>query len=203
MTTPLEDFIVVIRNWLAIDPEIYPDNIVTSWVRMAEEYLSEALRVSNMIQIDWSTMVEGRVELPKDWLELDTVRFYPMGKPMVWSPRNEFYGRVYDLDSRYTIVGNYIILGKVDSDFGVDVEISYYQRIPPLGDETTWLYEYNSRLLTLATLWHASTYSIEDQRAGAWGGTVEQIINNLNNAHKSARHSGSILVAHKQRRSFG
>jgi hypothetical protein len=154
-----------------------------------------------MVQIDWSKMVEGRVELPKDWLELDTVRFYPQGKPLIYAPRDEFYVPRYCIDDRYTIVGNFILLGRTDATVGVDVEISYYQRIPPLGEETTWLYEFNKRLFTLCVLWHASMYAIEDTRSSTWQGSVESMVDTINGANRTSKHSGSILMA--RRRSFG
>jgi hypothetical protein len=154
-----------------------------------------------MVQIDWMKLVEGRVELPKDWLELDTVRFYPQGKPLIWAPRDEYYVPQYDLKGRYTIIGNYILVGKVDVTDGTDIEISYYQRIPPLGDETTWLYQFNPRLFTLTALWHAAAYSIEDSRMPVWVESVQSMVDTINNSNRSAAHHGSILVA--KRRSFG
>lgn len=203
---PLDTAIAEIRSWLAIDPEIYPDATVTSWIKMALEYLSEELRVRQMIQIDWTNAIEGRVELPKDWLELDSVRFYPNGKPMVYAPRGEFYTPMYDIDARYTIVGNYILFGRIDTTSGVDIELSYYQRIPMLTndpDRVTWIYDQNYRLLILTTLWHAAAYAIEDERVGGWQQTVENTTNTLNMSHQTSKSSGSILVANKSRRSFG
>jgi len=204
--TALAELITEVRSWIAIDPEVYPDATVTSWVRMAIEYLSEELRVRQMVQIDWTKMSEGRVELPKDWLELDTVRFYPVGKPLIYAPRNEFYLPQYEIKNRYTIVGNYLLLGKIDAVNGVDVEISYYQRIPMLTDDPdptkiTWVYKDNFRLLTLAVLWHAAAYAIEDERVGGWEKSVVDMVSTLNMSHRTSKSSGSILVA--RRRSFG
>jgi hypothetical protein len=199
--TPLQELIGTVRSWLALDAEIYPDDVVTNWIRMAEEYLSEVLRSRHMVQIDHQSLSEGRIILPADWLQLDTVRFYPQGKPLTYSPRHEFYEPQYDVCDRYTIVGNYIIIGKVDSSTTADVEISYYQYIPPLGDETTWLYKYNPRLFTLCVLWHASAYAIEDQRTVVWQGAVESMVETLNGSSRIAKASGSILVS--KRKSFG
>src|SRR5262245_27131088 len=103
--TAIGDFCITIRQWLAIGEDVYPDAIVTSWVRMAEEWLSENMRVKHMVQIDWSDVVEGRVLLPSDWQQLDTVRFRD-GSSLTYSPRNEFYNPDYCLKGRYTIVGN-------------------------------------------------------------------------------------------------
>jgi hypothetical protein len=208
LMNPLQELMATIRSWLALDAEIYPDEIVTNWIRMAEEYLSEVLRVRHMIQIDHQLLVEGRVELPKDYLQLDTVRFYPQGKPLLYSPRHEFYEPQYDICNRYTIVGNYIIIGNVNTSNNVDVEISYYQLIPPLGvpsdaseEGQTWLYKYNHRLFTLCCLWHASAYAIEDERVGGWQSAVESMVETLNGSSRIAKASGSILVS--KRKSFG
>jgi len=197
--TPLQELIAVVRSWLALDEEIYPDHVVTSWIRMAEEYLSEVLRVKHMVQIDHRTITDGRVMLPQDWLQLDTVRFYPQGKPLTYAPRHEFYEPQYCVDNRYTVVGNYILIGNATD--GVDIEISYYQYIPSLGDDTTWLYRYNPRLLTLCVLWHASAYVIEDERVGGWQSAVESMVETLNGSSRIAKSSGSILVS--KRKSFG
>jgi hypothetical protein len=185
---PLSDFIGTIRSWLAIDPGVYSDAAVTSWIRMSEEYVSETLRCKDMIQIDWSLLIEGRVLLPDDWLELDSVRFRGA------NPLN--------------YIGNYISVGTVNADLGVELEISYYQRVPPLtdGDADTdgsnWLYKHNTRLFTLATLWHAGMYAIEDDRTPMWESTVGKMIDGMNEDHRTSRASGSSLSV-KRRRGFG
>jgi hypothetical protein len=204
---PLSDFIGTIRSWLAIDPGVYSDAAVTSWIRMSEEYVSETLRCKDMIQIDWSLLIEGRVLLPDDWLELDSVRFRG-ANPLNYIPRQEFFLADRDIKSNYTIIGNYISVGTVNADLGVELEISYYQRVPPLtdGDADTdgsnWLYKHNTRLFTLATLWHAGMYAIEDDRTPMWESTVGKMIDGMNEDHRTSRASGSSLSV-KRRRGFG
>jgi len=201
----IEDFCVTIRSWLNLGPEVYPDPLVTSWVRMAEEYLSETLRVKHMLQLDRSSLVEGRVLLPSDWMELDTVRLVD-GKPLIYRPRDEFYATFY-LSSparevcNYTIIGNYIIVNNVDAVGGTSVEISYYQNIPQLADGPNWLLQYYSRIYVLTTLWHASMYAIEDDRGAAWKDAVDGFVSEMNTKHQMSRSSGSILIS--KRRSFG
>jgi hypothetical protein len=200
--TAIGDFCTTVRAWLALGPEVYPDELVTSWVRMTEEYLSENLRVKHMVQIDWSDLVESRVLLPADWQQLDYVRFRDC-KPLIYAPRDEFFGPDYSLDHRYTIVGNYIIVGKIDETAGTEVEIAYYQNIPPLEDEPNWLMKYNSRIYTLCTCWHAGMYAIEDQRTQMWESQVATALVDLNRSHILSKSSGSILKANINKRSFG
>lgn len=196
----ISDFCNVVRGWLNLGPEVYPDPVVTSWVRMSEEYLSENLRVKHMIQIDSSPLIESRVLLPSDWQELDTVRF-PGGKPLFYKPRHEFYGN--SSLGGYTVVGNYILVGGVDPVAGTPVELSYYQNIPPLEEDNNWLNKYYSRVYILSTLWHASLYAVEDDRGASWGDATQQFVSDMNSKHQTSKSSGSVLVSNVRRRSFG
>lgn len=196
--TAIADLCVTIRAWLNVGAEEYPDALVTSWVRMAEEWLSENLRVKHMVQIDWSDLIDGRVLLPSDWQELDSVRFRD-GVAMIYSPRNEFYGASSNnLKGRYTIVGNYLLIGDVDAVNGTETEISYYQSIPALEEDPNWLLKYYSRVYILTTLWHAAMYSIEDERRATWQDMVFTFTNDMNERHKSSKSSGSVLVSRKR-----
>ena len=200
--TAIGDFCVVIRQWLAVGEDVYPDPLVTSWVRMSEEWMSENLRVKHMIQIDWQDIIEWRVLLPPDWQELDTVRFREGGKPLIYAPRDEYYVPNYDLKGRYTIVGNYLLVGKVDETAGTEIEISYYQSIPPLEDEPNWVMKYYSRLYTVCALWHASMYAIEDSRKDMWQDQTFTFVNDMNRGHILSKASGSLLHS-RRRASFG
>jgi hypothetical protein len=197
----ITDFCSVIRGWLNLGEEIYSNSVVTSWARMSEEYLSEKLRCKHMVQIDWSVVSQDRVLLPSDWLELDTVRVKG-GKPLIYSPRDYFYDNLGNNEGKYTIVGNYIFVGNIDAVNGTEVELSYYQTIPPLENDPTWLYKFYNRLFILTTLWHASMYAIEDERGPTWSGAVDDYITAINTTNQLSKASGSILVS-KRRASFG
>lgn len=198
--TALTDFCDTVRGWLNLGVDVYPNPVVASWVRMSEEYLSEELRVKHMVQIDSSPLTQGRVLLPADWQELDTVRFLPDGKPLVYRPRDEYYAK--SSRGSYTIIGNYILVSHVDTVAGTPVEISYYQNIPPLGDDPNWLLAYYSRIYVLCTLWHASMYAIEDDRGESWKQATADFVSTMNTKHQLAKSSGSILMS-PRRRSFG
>jgi hypothetical protein len=167
---------------------------------MAEEYLSENLRVKHMLQIDSSPLTSDRTLLPADLQELDSVRLTG-GKPLVYKPRDYFYAKDYPNTERYTIIGNYLVLDGVNTTDGTPVEISYYQSIPPLGDDPNWLLQFYSRLYVLCTLWHASMYSIEDDRGDSWGAATKDFVSDMNTRHQVGKAAGSVLVS--RRRSFG
>jgi hypothetical protein len=100
-------------------------------------------------------------------------------------------------------VGNYIVVGVIDSVAGTEVEIAYYQSIPPLDVDPNWMMKYASRLYVLCTLWHAGMYAIEDARTPMWEDKVYTFASDMNKAHQLAKSSGSILISNAKKRSFG
>ena len=201
-----------IRNWLAIGADVYPDSTIVGWIRMAEEYLSTALRVKHMIQIDTSVLVSNRVLLPYDWEEIRLVRVLPSGGVYRYQTPDAFYNPEFEeppeppypgQKKRYTILGNYLITGEVDEVAGTHIELTYYQSIPPLTEETNnWINARNPTVYTLKILHIASMYTIEDQRSGTWDNEVTRLINGMNTRHSIDKASGSVLVP-VRRKSFG
>lgn len=194
--TAIGDHCNTIRAWLNFD---YADSLITSWTRMAEEYVSSILRVKHMIAIDQATLTQSRVFLPLDWLDLDFVRVVG-GRPLRFMERDTFYRG--DNCGHYTITGNYLVVGD-DVQDGLNVEISYYEHVPPLGDDPNWLQQYYSRVYVAATLSAACAYSIEDDRALMWQASVDDLAAKLNEGHATSRSSGSRLVSVRGKRSFG
>jgi len=209
MGTFLTDKCNEIRNWLAIGAEVYPDAVVTGWIRMAEEQLSTVLRVKHMIQIDTSNIAVDRVPLPLDWQEIRLVRL-PTGGVCRYQTVDAFFNPEFDDPpaspypgryNRYCILGNYLILN--DTADSVQVELTYYQNIPPLTDDANnWINAYHSTVYTLKILHVASMYAIEDDRSGLWDKEVVRTVNDMNNAHKVDQASGSVLMP-VRRKSFG
>lgn len=192
--TAISDFCNTIRGWLNF--EDYSDQLITSWVRMAEEQISTSLRCKHMIAIDTALVNQGRVKLPDDWLALDFVRVVD-GKPLHFRTRDDFYNppanRPGYNDGYYTITGNYLIT-PASLDDSISVELSYYESIPPLGDNVNWLMKYYSRLYVASTLAAASTYSIEDERGVVWQEAAQNFIDQINEEHQKSKASGSRIV---------
>lgn len=201
----IADFCNVIRGWLNLGSEVYPDDVVTSWVRMVEGDLSVRLRCKDMIEISTATIEDTRGILPPDWRELDFVR--PVGgKPRRYVPRDDFYNTdepfASDQKNCYTIIGNFLVIGGVSETAPVQVEVAYYQSIPPLGEDPTWLYTLYYQLLLMATLNVGSMYSIEDERSSLWKTESDRLVDDINREHMNSKASGSRLTA-RNRRSFG
>jgi len=212
MPTYLTDKCTEIRNWLAIGEEVYPNPVVTSWIRMAEEFLSTSLRVKHMVQIDTSALTVQRVPLPRDWQEIRLARILPSGAVLRYQTPDAFYNPEFPEDpdanypgqnNRYTILGNFLIVGETVPAPGLMVELTYYQDIPPLSDTlNNWINFYHSTIYTLKILHIASLYAIEDERGATWNNEVTRSINELNAAHKIDKASGSTLQL-VRRKTFG
>lgn len=202
--TAIADKCTEIRLWLNQGIDEYPDSLVTTWVRGAEERFNAELRVDYMIQIDTAIATDGRVTLPGAWLEADFVRIVN-GNPLVYKNRNDFHtigvSGDYENKGKYTIIGRYIELGDASS-VPPTVELSFYGQIPALDADPTWLSIYYPTLLLYGSLEHASLYGIEDERAATMKGKVGEMISQLNDMHKAAKTSGSRLSV-KSKRSFG
>jgi len=201
-----------IRNWLAIGEEVYPDSVVTGWIRMAEEYLSTVLRVKHMIQIDTSLLTSDRVPLPRDWQEVRLVRILPGRAVARYQTPDAFFNPEFPenpsppypgQNNRYTILGNFLVMGETSPSPGLQVELTYYQNIPPLSDElNNWINYYHSTVYTLKILHIATMYSIEDERGTVWDNEVTRAVNDMNKAHLIDKASGSTLQM-VRRKTFG
>lgn len=202
--TAATDHCEIIRQWLGLGSDVYPDQLVMSWTRMCEEVLSKIIRCKDNLQIDTGLLVQSRYLLPADWRELDFVRIVD-GKPLRYTPREDFYNpdEPYKSDQKncYTIAGNYLIVGGTSTD-GLDVEIHYYQDVPPLGDDPTWLSQRYPTLYTLKTLHIASMYAIEDERGVMWDTEAGKLIADANKEHAVSKASGS-KITQRRLRSFG
>jgi hypothetical protein len=212
MPTFLDDKCDEIRRWFAIGEDVYPDSVVTGWIRMAEEYLSVALRVKYMIQIDTLVIKDARVPLPLDWQETRLVRALPSGGVYRYQTADEFFNTEYPNDpqapyasrqKKYTVLGVYLFVGNVDCTDGTKIEMTYYQSIPPLtNDLNNWANIYHPTVYTLKILHMAALYAIEDQRAPMWDTEVVRLVNGMNAQHKIDQASGSVLMQ-VRRKTFG
>lgn len=192
-------FVASINKWLN---KRYDDDLITQWIRMAEERISEELRIKDMIAIDVGVIVERCVQLPLDWKELDFVHF-TNGKPIEFKSRTDFYN-IGESNAKgfYTITGNFMFVGgPIDSVNGTSVEISYYESVPPLIDEDTWLLKLYPRLFTAATLASGSMFGLDEQRAVIWETETKNRIDTMNVEHLRSKNSGSRLAS--KRKGFG
>jgi hypothetical protein len=164
-----------------------------------------------MVQIDTADILTDRVALPLDWQEIRLVR-WPSGGVIRYQTLDGFFNPEYPDEpmvpykgrvSRYCILGNFLILGDINPSNPTEVELTYYQNIPPLtDDDNNWLNAYHPTIFTLKVLHIASMYAIEDDRGPMWDKEVVRTVNDMNNAHKVDQASGSVLMP-VRRKTFG
>lgn len=194
--TALSDHCAVIREWLGYGEDVYPDSLVTQFVRGFEQIVSETLRCKEMIQIDTGELVDGRVLLPSDWLQMDFVRVLG-GEPIHYKTRDDFYTEVdgqYQNAGKYTISGNYLIVGgTITVESPKTLELHYYQTIPPLGEGTNWLMTKYSFLYTIGTLGCSGLHSFDEDRVAVWKNAAEEMVTRINESHLKSKVGGSTL----------
>lgn len=184
--TAIGDFCNTIRSWTNF--EGYSDELITSWVRMAEESLSEDLRCKHMITAASVPVVSGVFTIPSDWQEMDLL-LSASGYPLVFKPRDEYFNST-SKSGIYTIVGNLGYTGEPDGN----ITIHYYASIPPLAASPNWLLTHYSRLYVSAVLAVAASYSVEDERAVMWQTATETFVDRINQGNMKSRSSGSKLI---------
>ena len=189
----------------------WSDNLVSSFVSMANAKLNAELRIADMIQFDEALIASRCAPLPSDWLQLELVRIandnVPDGFiPLRYKSRDEFYTTVDNwMTGFYTIQGNQIFIGgPPDTVNGQTVKLTYYGQVPAFSDtQNSWVYSKYPSLYLSAAMMHAFLHAVgEEAQAAAAKQLVEDSITKLNALHATSRASGS-RVTRTRTRSFG
>ena len=195
----LTDFCATIRRWLD-DEDEYSDDIVTEWIRDAEERMNNELRSNEQVVREYATFDDNCAELPPNWLEHIYVRLKG-GKPFHYCTPDEYW--VLDGEQqRYTTIGRTLFVWPpIDPDALTQVEIAYFRSITPIGDTQDAVFDRYPSIYRNCTLTAAAPYLIEDERLTTWAGLATTGIQKANEAARKARWSGSPLLA--RQRGFG
>jgi hypothetical protein len=124
-----------------------------------------------------TTYLADRVPLPRDWQEVRLVRVLPSKGVLRYNTPDAFFNPEFPddpdskypgQDKRYTIVGNFLFVGGSAAP-GIEVEMTYYQDIPPLTDDANnWANYYHPTLYTFKILHIAALYAVDDERIPVW-----------------------------------
>jgi hypothetical protein len=195
--TAISIFCESIRQWLNFDG--YSDELITSWVRMAETTVSTTLRCKHQISIVSASIADRRSKLPDKWSELDFVAGLN-GGVYDYMSREGFFSKNCP-PNRYTITGNYIYIGGPITD-GTSVELSFYEEIPALNQVPTWFSLRYPVLAVQATLAVSYMYSQEPDKAAETANLVNSLISAINDEHTRSKASGSIIKIPHRRKPF-
>jgi len=207
--TDYSDFKATIAEWA--NRQDWSDQLVSSFVRMAEQKLNAELRVDRMIQNDQGLITTRCAVVPDDWLQMDLVKIQNKNAadgflPIRYKARDEFFNLTDDWSyGYYTIEGRTIFFGGVpDAIEGITFKIAYYGEVPVFTDTTpSWVYTKYPNLYLFAALMHADLHAVgEEETAAGFKQLTEDMILKLNAAHLRSKASGS-RVTRSRVRSFG
>lgn len=196
----IDDFRTVVRDYL-VHPE-YSDVLVDSFIRQAESNLSRNMRVKEMVIISDAPVVEARVALPKDWRELEYVRFNN-GKTLELVDRDKLFGASRP-HNYFTLVGDYITFGnELDVVDGTAIEIAYYAAAPHLAAGESWLHKFYYDIFLHSAVAAGFIYAVEPEKSSSLLALTQQLVSNANDEHTMSKSSGSVIKMGKPKRSFG
>lgn len=184
-------FLDDIRNWTGRAD--YSDAIVTSFVRMVETQIKDALRVREMIVRSNAVITgDGEVALPEDWVEAEQIRIAD-GKPLEFITNDEFWNGSRHRGN-YTIIGNDIAFGAdIDEVTGLTVSMAYYQHLPQFVDESTWFHTKYYNIFLQSCNAASALFNQEFERAASINEVVGSMIEAANATYRRGKISGSVL----------
>lgn len=207
--TDFADFKAQILEW--INREDFPDVLVTSFIRMAEQKLNAELRHNRMIKSSINTVTQRCSTVPDDWIEFDLVELETKNVPGGWAPirykaRDEFL-QLPDKWSigHYSVEGRQMFFGGTpEATEGIKYQIFYFAELPVFSDTVnSWMYTKYPSIYLSAALMHAYMHAVgEEGQAAAAKQLTEDGIQKLNVEHNLSKASGSRLTRTRVR-SFG
>jgi hypothetical protein len=85
----VETFMSTLKQW--VDDQDVTDEMLLSWIAMAEERFNNELRATEMIVTRRVHMADQCVPLPEDFLEMVTCRYIGSGLPLRHVPADEYW----------------------------------------------------------------------------------------------------------------
>lgn len=188
------DLKTALANWMHRSDltSVIPDSIV-----LCESDFNRRLRIAQMEVRSTADFDEGHENLPTDFLELREVRVnanpaisleymtpaqMTQRYPVLTSGRPSFY----------TLVDSQIRMNVIPTS---EVEISYYARIPALTDAapTNWMLTNHPDVYLYGSLTYLEPFIKNDKRLPMWKQLYEVSVNQVKDADRQSRWSGSTL----------
>jgi hypothetical protein len=159
--------------------------------------LNRILRCRQQEQRAYATATEY-MELPTGFLELRNIQLNTTPKYALEEVSPDEIDRDYSTASGqplvYCLLANQIQLAPVP-DTTYEVEIDFYEVIPPLASNATnWLLTAAPDIYLYGSLLEAAAFLTDDPRVPLWQAAFTQVVSQLQSADKRARWSGSRLA---------
>lgn len=196
MINDFESLRQAISNWLArADLEA----VIPTFIQLAEIRIFNdpdyKLRVRQMLQVDTGTATGGVINLPEDYLEIQSLSLNWSGIPHPLTPAaSEALAR-----ARLGTPRNYVVLGNqiriVGQETTGEYELVYYARPEPLEQAgQNWLILEAPNVYLYGALLEASPYLKADARIEVWGAGLKEALRGLKNADYDARYGPGVRV---------
>lgn len=175
------------------------DQAIPSFIALAEAQMQREIRHHKMMQRAEADINTRYFILPTDWLE--TARFHVTGdRPTRLELTSmddmlqlrELNSNAGGRPTHYTHAGNQLELFPTPNA-SYNVELLYFQKIPPLGANTStnWLLTSHPDVYLYGALMQASPFLEADQRLQIWAGLYRGAVDAINTESKKARYSGA------------
>lgn len=184
-------------------------SVIPDFISLAEAGFNRQLRTHDMVKRATATVEEDYFSVPTDWLEtLTLVNLGTKTIPMEYvdyERLNELKGANLTGESRfYTMIdGKFLIYPAASSASPVNLELSYFGKVPALSDSNTtnWLLTKSPDLYLYGALVQAEPYLKNDERVGLWNSAMQTVMENMRiEGERAKRPSGGLNA---NRRSFG
>ena len=172
--------------------------VIPDFVTLAEAEFNRLLKTREMSVRTRAPIDSQYVKLPADYLALTNVELLtnPVTPMRFLDPESLDEHRSKSQTGQpiyYSIIQNSLEFSPVP-DGAYDIEIVYYQRVPPLAtNETSWLLTAHPDLYLMSTLAQSAPYLKEDERIPIWAGKALMIIEQIKVSDEQARFSGQTL----------
>lgn len=207
-----DTFVATVAEWA--NRQDWSTDLVTSFVRMAEQKFNAELRVDRMIAFVDEIVLNRSAPLPDDWLEFVSDAGVKIANsngadgflPIRFKSKDEFFNLTDNWSyGYYTIQGRQVYFGGTpDTINGIAYKMAYFGEVPVFSPtQDSWIYTKYPSMYLWATLMHADLHAIgEEPNAANMKTLAEDAINKLNAAYLKSKASGS-RVTRSRIRTFG
>jgi hypothetical protein len=156
---------------------------IPTFIALFESRMNRLLRTPEMEATAYSTATEEQIALPSDYLALREVRVSGKAVPP-YAPQDlheTYQNTSSSTPLGYSLIGSSIILYPAPGSSGVEVRITYYQRIPALTstNTTNWLLTKHPDAYLYGVLCEAKGYQIDPELMLQWKSAWDEVLGEI------------------------
>ena len=170
---------------------------IPTFIRLCESELNRVLRVRQMEQRSTAITSSEYLALPDGYLELRDIQLNTTPRVHLEAVSPSYADQHFSASTgrplHYCLIGNEIqLVPAPDAEY--ELEIDYFEVIPPLADnETNWLLDTAPDVYLYGSLLRASGYIQDANILNAWRQAYMDVMQQLQGVDEKQRWSGSRL----------